>query len=174
MRLFYRKKSVLPFSKLIIGKSQFFSARSYVYLHCYTQERDRGGTMCPLPGQIGLIRFLWLIHIWMTDMRSFDLATWTDIFLFVHNFRSQMLFWFLCDGMMGSFILLWMQDEEETSTDISDFSEFRIHRANLSSIFLSFSIQTTKKSWWMIIQNVLHEKVCSIDLPLVVLWLRLV
>ena len=47
--------------------------------------------------------------------------------------------------MMGSFILLWMQDEEETSTDISDFSEFRIHRANLSSIFLSFSIQTTKK-----------------------------
>ena len=80
----------------------------------------------------------------------------------------------LCDGMMGSFILLWMQDEEETSTDISDFSEFRIHRANLSSIFLSFSIQTTKKSWWMIIQNVLHEKVCSVDLPLVVLWLRLV
>ena len=82
--------------------------------------------------------------------------------------------WILCDGMLESFILLWMQDEEETSKDISEFPEFRIHRANLSSIFLSFNIETTTKSWWMIIQNVLHEKVCSVDLPLVVLWLRLV
>ena len=46
---FHGVKSVLPFSKLIIGKSQVFSARSYVYLHGYTQIRDSGGTMPP-PG----------------------------------------------------------------------------------------------------------------------------
>ena len=30
-------------------EKSIFSARSYVYLHRYTQIRDRGGTMCP-PG----------------------------------------------------------------------------------------------------------------------------
>ena len=34
--IFFGVKSILPFSKLIIGKSQFFSARSYVRLHSYT------------------------------------------------------------------------------------------------------------------------------------------
>ena len=34
-------KSVLLFSKLIVGKSQVFSARLYVYLHSYAQIRDR-------------------------------------------------------------------------------------------------------------------------------------
>ena len=32
-------KNILPFYKLIIGKTQVFSARSYVYLHGYTQIR---------------------------------------------------------------------------------------------------------------------------------------
>ena len=36
-------KSVLPFSKLIIGKSQVFSAYSHVYLSGYTQICDGGG-----------------------------------------------------------------------------------------------------------------------------------
>ena len=48
-------KSVLPFSKLIIGKSQVFSACSYVYLHGYTQirgggEEGRGLNVPPHPG----------------------------------------------------------------------------------------------------------------------------
>ena len=34
-RWFYRLKSLIPFSKLIFWKSQFFSTRSYVYLHRY-------------------------------------------------------------------------------------------------------------------------------------------
>ena len=115
----------------------------------------------------------WYTYGWQT----WGVSSWPpeQTFLFLHIFRTQILFlWILCDGKLESFILLWMQDEEETSTDISEFPEFRIHRANLSSIFLSFNIETTTKSWWMIIQNVLHEKVCSVDLPLVVLWLRLV
>ena len=45
----------MPYSKLIIRKTQVFSTRSYVYLNSYTQIRDRGGTMCPPPGQIGLM-----------------------------------------------------------------------------------------------------------------------
>ena len=49
-RLFSGIKSILPFSKLIIEKSQVFSTRSYAYLHRYTQIRNRGGTMCPPPG----------------------------------------------------------------------------------------------------------------------------
>ena len=43
-RSFHGVKSVLPFSKLIIVKSQVFSARLYVYLHGYTQIRDRGAS----------------------------------------------------------------------------------------------------------------------------------
>ena len=35
-------KSILPFSKLIIGKSQLFTACPYMYLHGNTQIRDRG------------------------------------------------------------------------------------------------------------------------------------
>ena len=35
-------KSIIPFSRLIIRKNQFFSARSYVHLHGYTHIRDRG------------------------------------------------------------------------------------------------------------------------------------
>ena len=53
-RYFYGVKSVLPFSKLIIGKCQVFSARSYVYLPGYMQIRNRGGTMCLHPVLIGL------------------------------------------------------------------------------------------------------------------------
>ena len=41
------KRSVLPFSKLIIGKSQVFSACSYVYLHGCTQIRERGAQCAP-------------------------------------------------------------------------------------------------------------------------------
>ena len=48
--LFFFLKSILPFSRLIIGKSQVFSARSYMYLHRHTQMCDRVGTMCPPPG----------------------------------------------------------------------------------------------------------------------------
>ena len=44
----------MPYSKLIIRKSQVFSTRSYVYLNSYTQIRERGGTMFPPRGQIGL------------------------------------------------------------------------------------------------------------------------
>ena len=47
-------KSIVPYSKLIIRKSQVFSTRSYMYLNSDTQIRYRGGTMCPPPGQIGL------------------------------------------------------------------------------------------------------------------------
>ena len=47
---FHGVKSILPFSKLIMGKSQAFSSPSYVYLHRYRQIRDRGGRMCPPPG----------------------------------------------------------------------------------------------------------------------------
>ena len=36
-------KNILPFSKIIIGKSQVFSARSYVYLHGNTQIHGGGG-----------------------------------------------------------------------------------------------------------------------------------
>ena len=42
-------KNELLFSKLIIEKSQVFSARSYVYLDSYTQIRDREGHNVP-PG----------------------------------------------------------------------------------------------------------------------------
>ena len=47
-RQLYREKSGQPFSKIIFGKSKvFFSARSYVYLHCYTPTRDRGAQCAP-------------------------------------------------------------------------------------------------------------------------------
>ena len=46
---------MVPYSKVIIRKSQVFSTRSYVYLNSYTQIHDRGGTMCPSPGWIGLM-----------------------------------------------------------------------------------------------------------------------
>ena len=54
-RQFHGVKSVLPFSKLIIGKSQVFSTRSYVYLPGYTQICDRGDTLWPPSGYLGLI-----------------------------------------------------------------------------------------------------------------------
>ena len=41
-RYFYGVKSVLPFSKLIFGKSQGFSTSLYEYLPSYTQTRVRG------------------------------------------------------------------------------------------------------------------------------------
>ena len=53
--IWYGVKSIMPFSKLTIGKSQAFSARSYVYFHGYTQIRDRGGTMCLPLVLIGLM-----------------------------------------------------------------------------------------------------------------------
>ena len=40
-RQLYGVKSILPFSKLIIGRSQVFLTQSYVYLPRYTQIRDR-------------------------------------------------------------------------------------------------------------------------------------
>ena len=49
----YGVKSVLPFSKFIIGKSRVFSACSYVDLHGYSQIRNRG-TQCAPPVLIGL------------------------------------------------------------------------------------------------------------------------
>ena len=42
-----KRDNFTKFYKLIIGKSQVFSARSYVYFHGYRQIRDKGGTMCP-------------------------------------------------------------------------------------------------------------------------------
>ena len=41
------KDRVLPFSKLLIGKSQAFSMRSNVYLWRYTQMRGSGGIYAP-------------------------------------------------------------------------------------------------------------------------------
>ena len=43
----------MPYSKLIIRKSQVFLTRSYVFLNSYTQIRDRGGAMCPPPSPPG-------------------------------------------------------------------------------------------------------------------------
>ena len=42
-----KKKHTALFHSLINGKSQVFSACSYVYLHSYTQICDKGGPMCP-------------------------------------------------------------------------------------------------------------------------------
>ena len=50
----------MPFSKLIIGKSQVFSARSYVYLHSYTQIRERGAQCAPPgPNRVNDGQFCW-------------------------------------------------------------------------------------------------------------------
>ena len=100
--------------------------------------------------------FGWYTYGWQT----WGVSSWPpeQTFLFLHIFRSHMLFWI---SVMGWWDLLSCFEcrMKKKPRQISDFSEFRIHRANLSSIFLSFSIQTTKKSWWMNnIQNVLHEK----------------
>ena len=48
--LWGKKRSALFQTNQIIGKSQLFSARSYVYLHGYTQICNRAATMCPPPG----------------------------------------------------------------------------------------------------------------------------
>ena len=56
-RIFHVVKSVVPFSKLIIGKSQVFSARSYVHFHGYRQIRD-GGWGAPALVLMGFSRIL--------------------------------------------------------------------------------------------------------------------
>ena len=48
---FYRVKSILLFSKLMIGKSQGYSKRSYVYLHTYTQICGRETIYAPMESQ---------------------------------------------------------------------------------------------------------------------------
>ena len=60
-RWLYGVKSVLPFSKLIIGKNQVFSTRWYVYLLGYTQICDRGRHNVP---PVGVNRVKWTHKNW--------------------------------------------------------------------------------------------------------------
>ena len=58
------KKRTALFQTYNLEKSSFFSTRSCMYLHRYTQIRDREGIYAPLPTRLNRVnRVRWLLYI---------------------------------------------------------------------------------------------------------------